>query len=161
MNKTVRLLTDVAAGFSVTAWISGPLFEEYGLKPASAKANPAQKEGMSAAYKAFSNVVHIGLAGVALTNAFKFFADDLRKKGTPAYKRWATIGDLLVLNVISVGAATRIMSKRLKTASAGSPEVAQAEQVLALTSKISIGLSLALLWTSAVQYRERAKSGEK
>ncbi len=158
MNKTVRLLTDVAAGFSTTAWISGPMFEEYAMKPASASASEAQKEGMAAAYKAYSNVVHVGLAGVALTNAFKFFADDLRKNGTNGYKRWARIGDLLVLSIISVGAATRIMSKKLKTATPGSADAEQATQVLGMTGKISIGLSLALLWTSAVQYRERTNS---
>lgn len=161
MNKTVRFWTDVAAGFSITAWISGPMFEEFGLKPASAKAEAAQKEGMAAAYKAYSNVVHAGLAGVALTGLFKFFADDLRRKGTPSYKRWAGIGDLLIVGVIAVGGATRVMSKRLKTASPGSPDAQQAEGVLNVTSKVSMGLALGLLWTSANQYRERAKSGEK
>ncbi len=162
MNKTVRLLSDVAAGFSVTAWISGPLFEAFGIKPALQKAkSEAEKEAIGSAYKAYSNVVHIGLAGLALTNAFKFFADGLRRKGTKGYKFWATIGDILVLLVISVGAATRIMSKKLKTAQPGSAEYTQAEQVLKLTSPLSIWLSVGLLWTSASQYRERAKSGEK
>lgn len=155
MNKTARLLTDVAAGFSVTAWISGPLFEEYGIKPAAAKANEAEKEAMYKAYKAYSNVVHIGLAGVALTNLVKFFADDLRRKGTNGYKRWARIGDLIVLLIISVGAATRIMSKKLKTAAPGSAEARQAEQVMKATGPASVGLALALLFTSAKQYGNR------
>jgi hypothetical protein len=158
VNTTVRLLSDLAAGFSATAWISGPLYEEYGLKPARANASEAEKEGMAKSYKAFSNVVHIGLAGLALTNIFKFFADDLRKTGSKGYKRWASIGDLVVLNIISVGAATRIMSKKLKTAKPGSPEAQQAEQVLDSTGKISVWLSLALLLTSAKQYKERVKS---
>ncbi len=161
MNKTARQLSDVAAGLFTTAWVSGPLFEEYGIKPAQAKAtSQEQKEAIGSAYKAYSNVVHVGLAGLALTNIFKFFADDLRRKGTDGYKRWARIGDLLVLLIISAGAATRIMSKRLKTAPAGSAEAQQASQVLGTTSPLSIGLSVALLWTSARQYRERVKSGQ-
>ena len=160
MNKTVRLLTDVAAGLSATAWISGPMFEELAIKPASANASPEATEAMYDAYKAYSNVVHAGLAGLAIVNALKFFSDDLRKKGTNGYKAWARIGDLVVLSIISVGAATRIMSKRVKTGTKGSSEVEQATQVLGVTGKISIGLALALLFVSGQQYRERAASAK-
>ena len=156
MNKTVRLLTDVAFGLSSTAWVSGPLFEQYGLKPAIAKSiNEADKEAIMSAYKAYSNVVHAGLAGLTLTNVFRFFGDDLRRHGNRRYRRWARVNDAVVLSIISVGAATRIMSKRLKKSDPTGSEAKQARQVLAVTSPLSIVLFGMLVLANAMLHRER------
>lgn len=151
MNKTLRILTDFAAGFSVTTWISGPLFEEYGLRPAVAQAgNHQQKKALLAVYRSYDKIAEAGMAGLVLTDTVKFFSDDLRKKGTPAYKRWATLGDLLVL--ASMG--SQILKNNLR-------KQAQSEQVqlqLDITRRLSLGLSSALLLVSALQYYERTNA---
>ncbi len=159
MNKFLRLLTDFGAGFSVTTWISGPLFEEFGLKPALAEASsPQQKKALTALSRSYAKIAQFGLLGLILTDTIKFFFDGLRQKGTPAYRRWATIGDLVVLTSLASGVVDDNLRKKLASDPRGGSEAEVTQRQLDVTRRVSLGLSSLLLWISAQQYWERIRS---
>ncbi len=155
----LRLLTDFGAGLSVTTWISGPLFEEFGLQPAIAGASSQQqKKALLAVYSSYSKIAQTGLVGLVLTDTIKFFFDGLRKKGTVGYQRWATIGDLVVLTSLVSGIVDDNLRKKLANEARGGAEAEVTQSQIGLTRRISLGLSCLLLWISAQQYWERIRS---
>lgn len=159
MNKVSRFLSDVAAGFSVTTWISGPLFEKYALEPALAKAtSPQDKKLIASIYQPYRGVAKAGLVGLALTDTYKYFADDLRIKGSKGYKRWALVGDTLVMASILTEVANSTLINRLDKAPRASTEEAQVKSYLNTSKRVSMWLSTALLAASAIQYQERVNS---
>jgi uncharacterized membrane protein len=106
MGKAVRVATDFLMGTSVVAWVSGPLMEKFAIEPTIAKAEDKEKTAaiLGAAYKAYSNVVHIGMAGMLVTELVKLVGDDMRKKDK-GYRTLATVGDIQVFSAIAMGGA--------------------------------------------------------
>ncbi len=159
MNKFLRLLTDFGAGFSVTTWISGPMFEEFALKSAIAEASsPQQKKALQAVSRSYAKIAQTGLVGLVLTDTIKFFFDGLRKTGTPAYRRWASIGDVVVLGSLASGIAGDNLRKKLSNEARGGTEAEMTQDRIDQIRRVSLGLSCVLLWVSAQQYWERIRS---
>lgn len=159
MNKLLRLLTDFGAGFSVTTWISGLMFEEFSLQPAIAEAsNQQQKKALIAAYRSYGKIAQSGLVGLVITDIIKFFFDGLRKKGTNSYQRWATVGDLVVLGSLISGVVDSNLRKKLATEASSGAEADMVQARINLTRRVILGLSSLLLLVSVQQYWERIRS---
>jgi uncharacterized membrane protein len=152
MGRVLRVATDFLMGTSVVAWVSGPLMEKFAIEPTVAKAEDKEKTAaiLGSAYKAYSNVVHIGMAGMLVTGLVKLFSDDMRKKDK-GYRTLAIIGDVLVFSAIALGGATRMISKKIKTLDPHSSEAEKGKQRLSLIGWLSIFLSLDMLAIYALQ----------
>jgi hypothetical protein len=163
MGRSVRVVTDFVMGTSVVAWVSGPLMEKFAIEPTIAKAEDKAQtaETLGKAYKTYSNVVHIGLAGMLIAELIKLFGDDMRKKDK-GYRLLARLGDLEVFAAIALGGATRMISKKIKTLDPDSPEAIKGKGRISLIGWLSIFLSLDMLITYALQRsRVATKTGTK
>jgi formate-dependent nitrite reductase membrane component NrfD len=149
-------LTGFSRNSAATTLVVGPLLESAMLKPALQNArNDDERAAAHKNVRTYAMVAHGALAELLIGALLNMITDGQRRTGTAGYKRWARIGDILVLAVVLVGGGTRMFSKKAKNAAPNSPEQVLAARNLALMNRLMPIFSFLILFAGFMKSRHK------